>query len=187
MNAVVIGIGNSFRRDDGVGLAVAERIAQRGLPAVRVVTATGEPSALLDAWTGASVAVVVDAVVGSDSTPGRIRRWTARDLDATPAVSSHAMGLAQTCALGQALGRMPDELVMFTLDVADTGHGVGLTPAVATAVSRAIDAVLAELSPDRRATTRPTPAPQADTPPTPPPRRIPGRPPTESGPREQSP
>jgi hydrogenase maturation protease len=187
VTAVVIGIGNSFRRDDGVGLAVAELIAQRGLPAVRVVSATGEPAALLEAWTGATVAVVVDAAAGSDSTPGRIRRWTAPDLDATPVVSSHAMGLAQTCVLGQALGRLPDELVVFTLDVADTGHGVGLTPAVAAAVPRAIDAILAELAPDRRATTRPTRAPRAVAPPRPPPRRIPGRPARESAPREQSP
>ena len=52
-DGVVIGIGNSFRRDDGVGLAVADEIAKRGLADVRVVTAIGEPRAILDAWTGA--------------------------------------------------------------------------------------------------------------------------------------
>jgi hydrogenase maturation protease len=142
----VIGIGNSFRRDDGVGIAVAERIAEHGLPGVRVVTATGEPAALLEAWSGAARAVVVDAAAGSESTPGRIRRWTNRDLDAAPVVSSHALGLAQTCALGHALGRMPDELVVFTVDVADTGHGLGMTPAVAAAVTDVVEAVLAELN-----------------------------------------
>ena len=30
--ALVIGIGNDFRRDDGVGLAVAAEIAERRLP-----------------------------------------------------------------------------------------------------------------------------------------------------------
>jgi hydrogenase maturation protease len=145
LTAVVIGIGNSFRRDDGVGVAVADRIAERGLPGIRVVTATGEPAALLEAWTAATRAVVVDAAAGNGSTPGRIRRWTARDLDAGPVVSSHAMGLAQTCALGQALGRMPDELVVFTIDVADSGHGVGFTPGIAAAVPELIDAILAEL------------------------------------------
>jgi hydrogenase maturation protease len=33
--AIVIGIGNDFRRDDAVGLAVADQIAERGLPGVR--------------------------------------------------------------------------------------------------------------------------------------------------------
>jgi len=144
--AVVIGIGNDFRRDDGVGLTVAGEITERHLPGVRVVTEIGEPGALLEAWNGVARAVVVDAAAGEDSTPGRIRRWTACDLEATAVASSHALGLAQTCALGQALARMPHELVVFTVDIADTNHGIGLTPAVAAAVPDLVEAVLAELN-----------------------------------------
>ena len=144
--AVVIGIGNDFRRDDAVGLTVADQVAERNLPRVRVVTGIGEPAALLEAWSGATRAVVVDAAAGADSAPGRIRRWTARDLEATAAVSSHALGLTQTCALGQALARMPDELVIFTIEVADMNHGIGLTPAVAAAVPDLVDAIIAELN-----------------------------------------
>ncbi|MCV7231299.1 hydrogenase maturation protease [Mycobacterium branderi] len=140
--AVVIGIGNSFRRDDGVGVVVAEQIAECGVPGLRAVTATGEPAALLEAWNKAARALVVDAAVGP--TPGCIRRFAAAELDPEVVVSSHALGLAQTVALGRALGRMPGELVVFTVDVADTGHGVGLTPAVAAAVPKVVDAILAE-------------------------------------------
>lgn len=143
---VVIGIGNSFRRDDGVGLAVADRIAERDLPGVRVVIATGEPATLLEAWSGVAQAVVVDAASGEHSTPGRIRRWAVSELDAGPAVSSHALGVAQTAALGQALGRMPRELVVFTVDAADTGNGCGLTPAVAAAVPKVVEAILTEVN-----------------------------------------
>jgi hydrogenase maturation protease len=145
-NTIVIGIGNDFRRDDGVGIAVAQRIAERHLPGVRVVTGISEPTALLEAWTGARCAVVIDAVSAANSAPGRIRRWTAPDLESTPAVSSHALGLAQTCALGQALARMPNQLVVFTVDVVDTNHGMGLTPAVAAAVPNLVDVVIDELS-----------------------------------------
>ena len=130
---LVIGIGNEFRRDDGVGLSVAQRIAERELPGVRVLSGVSEPAALLDAWSGAARAVAVDAVTGAHATPGRIRRWTASDLEATTVVSSHTLGLAQTCALGQALARMPDELVVFTVDVVDTNHGIGLTPEIGRA------------------------------------------------------
>lgn len=144
-DGVVIGIGNSFRRDDGVGLAVAEEIAKRGIAGVRVVTALGEPAALLDAWTGARLAVVVDAAMGEGSIPGQIRRWTPGD-DAEPSiVSSHAFGLAQTYALGEALGQLPAKLVGLTVDIADAGLGFGLTPPVAAAVPEVIEAVLEEL------------------------------------------
>lgn len=145
-NTIIIGIGNDFRRDDGVGLTVAQRIAERNLPGVRVVSGISEPAALLDAWSGAARAVVVDAVTGANSDPGRIRRWTGPDPETSAVVSSHALGLAQTCALGQALDRMPDELVVFTVDVADTNHGVGLTAAVAAAVTNLVELIVAELS-----------------------------------------
>jgi hydrogenase maturation protease len=141
----IIGIGNDFRRDDGVGLAVADRVAQRTLPGVRVLSGISESTTMLDAWSGAARAVVVDAVTGADATPGRIRRWTVADLESTAVVSSHALGLAQTCALGKALARMPAELVVFTVDVADTNHGTGLTPAVAAAVPRLVELIVAEL------------------------------------------
>ena len=49
LNRLVIGIVNAYRRDDGVGLAVAEEIAKRGLPGVRAVMAIGKPGAILDA------------------------------------------------------------------------------------------------------------------------------------------
>lgn len=146
MNAVVIGIGNEFRRDDGIGPAVAQRVAAQALPGVCVVTEIAEPTALLDVWTGVARAVVVDAAFAGDAPPGRIRRWTAPDLPAAPTVSSHALGLAQACALGHSLGRMPGELVVFTVDVADTGQGPGLSAAVAAALPAVVRAVVAELN-----------------------------------------
>jgi hydrogenase maturation protease len=144
-HAVVIGIGNGFRRDDGVGLVVAEQIGKHDRPGVRVMTAIGEPAAILDAWTGVALAVGIDAAMGEGSTPGRIRRWTPTDTAASGLVSSHAFGLPQTYALGQALGRIPDQLVVFTVEIADAGYGPGLTPAVAAAVPTAVEAVLTEL------------------------------------------
>jgi len=107
--AVVIGVGNSFRRDDGVGLAV-----------------------------------VVDAAMGEGSSPGRIRRWTPCDDAESSIVSSHAFGLPQTYALGEALRQLPETLVGLTVDIADAGLGVGFTPPVAAAVPKAVAAVLAE-------------------------------------------
>ena len=78
---VVIGIGNTYRRDDGVGLAVADELAKRDLPGVRMVTAIGEPGAILEAWSGVALAVVVDAALEEGSTPGRIRRWKPCDVE----------------------------------------------------------------------------------------------------------
>lgn len=145
MTVVVIGLGNEFRRDDGIGPAVAAAVERLHLHDVRVQTASDDPTALLDAWDGAELAVIVDAAAGEGATAGRLRRWTP---DQTPpsAVSSHALNLTAVHALGRALGRTPLRLVVFTVDAADVGHGIGLSPDVLDAVPAAAAAVAAEIT-----------------------------------------
>jgi hydrogenase maturation protease len=144
-DALVIGIGNDFRCDDGVGLAVAAEIAERELPGVRVMTAIGEPASILEAWTGVPLVIAVDAAMCDGATPGRIRRWTPGDGDQCAVVSSHSLGLPQTYALGHALGRIPEKLVVLTIEIENVGHGVTLSPAVTRAVPAVVEAIIAEL------------------------------------------
>lgn len=144
-DVVVIGIGNSFRRDDGVGITVVDELARRRLTGVEVVASTGEPGALLEAWSGARLAVVVDAV-GGEGRPGRVRRCKIDEVAGPAQLSSHATSLRQTYELGRALELLPNRLVVFTVDAADTGHGVGLTVAVAEAVPSVVAAVIREVS-----------------------------------------
>ena len=147
-DVLVIGIGNDFRRDDGVGIAIATEIDSKRLPGVRVITAIGEPVSILEAWSGIALVVAVDAAMGQGSEPGRIRRWTPLDKGPPPVVSSHALGLAQMYALGQAVGQIPRKLVVFTVDIDDISYGATLSPAVAAAVPTAAEAILAELQRD---------------------------------------
>ncbi len=144
MKYLVIGVGNSFRRDDGVGLAVADEIARLALPDVEVMTAIGEPGAILDAWSGVPSTIVIDAAVGDGASPGRIRRWAPGDATMS-AVTSHALGLPATYALGQVLGRIPDELIVLTVDVTEVGYGDGLTSQIAAAVPRVVSRVLSAI------------------------------------------
>lgn len=139
-SAVVIGIGNSFRRDDGIGPAVAAEIARRALPGIRVLRCAAEPTAILDAWEGATRVVLIDAARGGIL--GRVRRCAVAELVEPVAVSSHDLSLRQTVELGRALGRVPDSVTVVSVDVADTGHGEGLTPAVQAALPEAVRVVL---------------------------------------------
>ena len=78
--AVLIGIGNPYRRDDGIGPALAAEIEQLRPPGVSVTVSDGEPTWLLDAWSGAPLAVVVDAVLCDDPGPAgsTAQPWTRR-------------------------------------------------------------------------------------------------------------
>jgi len=145
---VVIGVGNEYRRDDGAGLAVVARLRDRVPPGVELVLTDGEPTRLIDAWTGAALAVVVDAVCADPPRPGRVHRF---ELDrplagATRTASSHGFGLDDAIQLALALDRMPGRLIVHAIEAADLTQGTGLTPLVAAAVDDVASAVLSDLS-----------------------------------------
>jgi hydrogenase maturation protease len=145
-DVVVIGIGNSYRRDDGVGPAVAAAVDARAVPGFRVLSDAGDPCRILDAWADARLAVVVDGAVATPSVPGRIHRCTINQLQGLSAVSSHGVDIATVLALGAALDRMPADVVVFAIEVTETGYGVGLSPRVAAAIPHAVAAVMSEVS-----------------------------------------
>ena len=57
-------------------------------------------------------------------------------------MSSHDLSVRQAYDLSRVLGRAPKSVVLVTVDAADTGHGQGLSPAVASALPDAVDVVL---------------------------------------------
>ncbi len=144
---VIIGVGNPMRRDDGVGPAVIAELHARSVDA-DLVTLDGEPTRLLDAWSGRDRAIVVDAVT-SDSAVGTIHRIdVATDpIPAPPpAASSHGAGLAEAVELARALDALPGRLVVFGIEADNVSFGEGLSPAVEAAVDdllRHIDQELA--------------------------------------------
>lgn len=149
--SVVIGVGNPFRRDDGIGPAVAAEIARQQWPGVRVVVSDGEPSGLIEAWSGAGLAIIVDALHGGlpgrAPGPGRVHRVPAAELETGgPAGSSHGLGLPDAFRLGRALGRQPGRAVILAVEVTDVRPGPGLSAAVKAAVPQVLAAVAAELS-----------------------------------------
>jgi hydrogenase maturation protease len=132
---VVLGIGNSWRADDGAGPAVAERLRWLEVYGVTVHALDGEPARIVEAWDGADEAVVIDAAFSPDE-PGTIREVTVdrRGSDG-PTRRAHGLGLTSAYELGSALGRLPRRLVVFTIAAEDMSQGLGLSPSVADAVA----------------------------------------------------
>jgi len=145
--AVVIGIGNEFRRDDGAGPTVVARLRGQLPDDVCLLVSDGEPARLIEAWAGAPVAVIVDAVRAEPAVPGRVHRLVLHRAGAAtaPPTSSHGLGLDCAIGLAQALDRMPGMLILHAVEAADIGQGTGLTPAVAAAIDTLAAAVLDDL------------------------------------------
>ena len=81
---VVIGVGNEYRADDGAGPVVLGMLRDAVPGGVPLVPSDGEPTRLLEAWTGAATAIVIDAVAGGDAPPGTLHRLVVAS-DAGPA------------------------------------------------------------------------------------------------------
>jgi len=146
--AVVIGVGNEFRRDDGAGPAVIARLralppGDAGLSGVTLAISDGEPGRLIDLWEGAALAVVIDAVRDTARPPGHIRELAADALAgaAHGAASSHGIGLGDTVELARALGRLPARLTVLAVVGRDFRLGAGLTAEVAAAVAELAERV----------------------------------------------
>ena len=148
---VVIGVGNRYRRDDGAGPAVLDALAHTGAARrARLVELDGEPARVVEAWTGADVAFVVDAVRTAGAAAGTVHRIEEPDSGeladgAGRAAGSHALGIGSAAALGRALGRLPERLVVFGITGDDFGHGEQVSAPVAVAVAAVAAQVAAEV------------------------------------------
>jgi hydrogenase maturation protease len=143
---LVIGVGNRFRRDDGVGPAVLDLLREHGADAdLRLVESSGEGATLIDLWRGEGQVMVIDAV-RSNSAPG-----TVHVLDtATRTIpqdffhySSHAFAVAEAVEMSRALGQLPPELMLYGIEGGDFGAGQGLTFEVARAAEQVAGWLLA--------------------------------------------
>ncbi len=145
-SVVLIGLGNPFRRDDGIGPALITALEPQVQAYVTLVTATRDPTLLLEAWADADLAVVVDAAVRKPSTPGRIHRYpSGLPTDAPVAGNSHGLGVSDAIRLATVLNRAPRRLVLFAVEAADTSVGHGLSTAVEAAIPMLTMSILHEI------------------------------------------
>jgi len=147
LTAQVIGVGNEYRGDDGVGLVVARGLLALTLPGVTVCEHDGEGLSLLETWQEAKTVILIDAVK-SGALPGTILRIEAH-LKPVPhqffSYSSHSFSVAEAIELGRTLERLPAYLVIFAIEGQQFTLGSGLSESVSRAAERAVACVVSEL------------------------------------------
>jgi hydrogenase maturation protease len=123
--AVVIGIGNSLRRDDGMGRLAARMVEEHVAPDAADVTEchqlTPELTVKLE---GAPLVVFLDAAV--NDVPGRVRSQRVYPQD--PGAWSHYLSPAQLLALAEHVNGTAPAAFLVSGGVLETGLGDGLTP-----------------------------------------------------------
>jgi hydrogenase maturation protease len=152
---IVIGVGNEYRRDDGLGPWVIDRLRERGLPDALLDVSLGETTELIDLWNGADLAIVVDAITAdvdsasraaSSTRPGRIHRLSVVNPPAERCRAAHGLDLGETVELARILGRLPDRLLLYVVEVTDINFGIGLSAEVGAAAARLVDEIIGEVA-----------------------------------------
>ena len=144
---LVIGLGNPFRSDDGVGPVIARQLRAMEMPGVAVREESGEGASLIEAWKNAVQAILIDAVE-SGAAPGTIHRL---DATSTPVpsrffhYSTHAFSVAEAVELARTLGRLPPRLIVYGIEGRDFSAGERLSPEVAASVDELLRRVRQEI------------------------------------------
>jgi hydrogenase maturation protease len=145
---VVACIGNRFRGDDAAALEVARLLRGRLPGDVEILETEGEPTRLVDVFSGADVAILVDAA-SSGAGQGTIHRIDLGEQELPRTLfraSTHHFTLADTVSLAQRLGRLPKRTVVYAIEGVRFEAGEGLCPAVAAAAERTAELIRAEVA-----------------------------------------
>ena len=120
---LVVGYGNTLRRDDGVGPRVAEAVAALGLPAVQVLACPLLTPELAERVSQAGGVIFVDAAVDA---PREVQMRALVPADSSQ-VMAHAANPATVLALARdVFGHVP-EAWWLTIPVEDLGVGEELS------------------------------------------------------------
>jgi len=134
---LVVGYGNTLRRDDGVGPKVADAVEALALTGVRTLACPVLTPELAEPISRAGMVIFVDAAVDA---PLEVQR---RKLEPAPSsqVMAHAASPATLLALARdAFGHAP-EAWLLTIPVAELGIGEALSPLAQRGFDLAIEQV----------------------------------------------
>ena len=144
MRTLIAGFGNVLRGDDGFGVAVLQRLAERGT--------ANEFVELLDVGTGGirlaqELVIPYDRLIIIDATtrggaPGSVYTLAVDGVRRTGEIDLHTTVPSRALEVAQAMGPLPREIFMVGCEpgVVDEWT-MELTPAVAAAVDHAVRAV----------------------------------------------
>jgi len=150
MKTLIIGLGNTILRDDGVGIHVARSVGESiGIREdIEVVELSVGGMRLMEEMAGYDRVLLIDAVMTGKNPPGTVSRLDINDLGMSLHTSStHDTSLS--CALegGRRLGiKLPSELIIWGIEAREVDtFGEDMTSEVAAAIPGIVEKILEEL------------------------------------------
>ena len=141
----IIGVG-SPHGDDQVGWMAIEMLQQE--PSVNArLCAVGDPVDILERASGVRRLWIVDAC-RSGSEPGQIIRmeWNSDGISEQQWQSTHRISLMETLQLADTLGRLPDEVIVYGIEIAQCLPQSQVCTAVTAALPQLVGMIRSELA-----------------------------------------
>jgi hydrogenase maturation protease len=140
---VIVGVGNPFRGDDGVGWAVVDALDGKVQPNVVIAKRHEDFAVLSDYFAHYATVYIVDAAQ-SGGLPGSWQRLDGLRqplLHERPQTSTHGFGVMQAIELARELHSLPARLIIYAVE-AETFQ---VNDALSVAVARAVPMVASEI------------------------------------------
>ncbi len=144
---IVIGVGNDYRHDDGVGPLIARKLEGKKLPKTLIKVHSGEGISLMESWEGAQTVILLDAVKSGEQ-PGKIYRFNSH-FDSIPTgffnCSTHDFGVREAVELARAFDRLPPGLIIYGIEGKSFEEGVGLSSEVKKVINDVVTRVMGDV------------------------------------------
>jgi hydrogenase maturation protease len=144
---LILGVGNTLLRDEGVGVHVVQRLQTMDLPEdVEVLEGGVLGLDLLEEMENREKLIIVDAVQG-DGSPGTTYRLTRKEIEMGAGrclTSLHEIDLPYVLHTADLLGQHINPIII-GVEPKDMGIGLELSPEIEAQIPKVIDLVLKEI------------------------------------------
>ncbi len=143
---VVVGVGNTLFKDEGIGVHIIHELEKLGLPeGVKVFDGGTSGLSLIDLMKETPRVIFLDAAEMGRK-PGTVMRFTPEEVKMASDgnFSLHEAGLPEVFLLASFLGVSPD-VIIFGIQPKEIGWGIGLSQELRREVPEIVKVVLKEL------------------------------------------
>jgi hydrogenase maturation protease len=145
---LILGVGNPIMGDDGAGIRAVELLSERELPANVLIQEAGTPGWGLVSWLEGFASVILVDAVQMGQPPGTWRRFKPDEVELLledQSFSLHEPDLACGLALAEALDGLPENLVIYGIEPAQTTPGAPLSPEITANLQPMVDTIADEV------------------------------------------
>lgn len=145
-NIGLIGIGNPFRSDDGVGWAVIDALEGKIPAPIQLHKSRGDIGELLQFFENYATLYLIDACIGD----GPVGSWQRIDALQQPLLlektqtSTHGLSISQAISLAKTLNQLPSKLYLYAIHGQYYNINNTLSLPVAKAVTEVVKSLLKE-------------------------------------------